>query len=161
MPAKADTEGYINYLAMCVERLSSCHQTLVDVKADLGHPLVRPAFRYAIVEYITLFSQSKDTHEPPRYIPVACVPTKHEVLHQKLKADRHQLHAHADMSVLERSLTFTDKRGLPITTTTFSHVDDLAELSNIDEFLDLIQGVRDNLFAERAKLLEALPSHQP
>lgn len=40
-------------------------------------------------------------------------------------------------------------------------VDNLAELSNIDEFLDLIQSVRNNLFAECAKLLETLPSHQP
>lgn len=32
--------------------------------------------------------------------------------------------------MLEGSLTFTDKRNLPITTTTFNHLGDLAELSN-------------------------------
>jgi len=49
-------------------------------------------------------------------------------------------------------------RGLPITTTTLNHVDVLNELKNIDEFIDLIQGVVDNLFAERLRLLAAFPN---
>ena len=61
------------------------------------------------------------------------------------------------MSVLDGSLNFTDMRGLPLTTTTLNHIDVLDELKNINEFIDLVQGVVDNLFAERLRLLVAFP----
>ncbi|SCX72616.1 hypothetical protein [Variovorax sp. EL159] len=158
MQTQSDPTGDIIHLAVCVERLSSCHLTLQDVRANLDHPLSGPAFRYAVVEYMTLFNQSKDGQGHPRRIPVGCVPVNHVALHERLKKTRNELLAHSDMSALDGSLDFKDIRGLPITTTTLTHADDLAELKNVDEFLDLIQTVRDNVFAKRATLLAGLPS---
>ncbi len=158
MPAPKDPNDDVIHLAVCAERLSSCHQTLQDVKASLDHPLSGPAFRYAVVEYMTLFNGSRDGRGHSRRVPDECIPANHLALHERLRTTRNQLLAHSDMSVLGGSLDFEDRRGLPITTTTLIHQDDLAELKNVDEFLDLVQGVRDNLFALRRVLLAALPA---
>lgn len=158
MPAQADFKEDIIHLAVCIERLSSCRQTLVDVQANLDHPLSGAAFRYAIVEYATPFNTSEDAQRKRRKIPASLVPSQYQVMHGRLISARNQLLAHADMSVLDGSLAFADMRGLPITTTTLNHVDVLNELKNIDEFIDLIQGVVDNLFAERLRLLAAFPN---
>ena len=156
MPVPKDPNDDIIHLDVCVERLSSCHVNLQDVKANLTHPLAGPAFRYAVVEYMTLFNQSKDGQGHSRKVPVDCIPANHVALHERLKKTRNQLLAHSDMSVLDGSLGFKDMRGLPITTTTLTHQDDLAELKNVDEFLDLVQSVRNYLFAERRARLAAL-----
>lgn len=157
MPAQADPKDDIIHLAVCVERVSSCRQTLVDVQASLGHPLSGAAFRYAIVEYATPFNTSEDAQRKRRKVSTSFVPSQYQVMHGRLISARNQLLAHADMSVLDGSLNFTDMRGLPLTTTTLNHIDVLDELKNINEFIDLVQGVVDNLFAERLRLLVAFP----
>ena len=161
MQAPKNPDDDIIHIDVCVERLSSCHLILQDVKANLNHPLSGPAFRYAVVEYMTLFNPSKDAQKHTRRISVDWIPSSHLALHERLKKTRNESLAHSDMSVLDGSLDFKELHGLPVTTTSLTHVDDLAELKNVDEFLDLIQGVRDNLFAERRKLLAALLNAQP
>lgn len=160
MPAPHNHNDII-HIDVCIERLASCHVTLRDVKINLKHPLSGPAFRYAVVEYMTLFNPSKDGQGLPRRIPVAWIPANYLSLHERLKKTRNQLLAHSDMSVLDGSLNLEEAGGLPVATTTLTHVDDLAELKNVDEFLDLLQAVRDKLFEERRKQVVALPNTQP
>jgi hypothetical protein len=60
MPVPKDPNDDIIHLDVCVERLSSCHVNLQDVKANLTHPLAGPAFRYAVVEYMTLIEPQRN-----------------------------------------------------------------------------------------------------
>ena len=159
MQTPKSPEDDLVHLAVCVERASSCHQVLQDVKADLTHPLAAPAFRHAIVEYMTMFNQSKDSQGNSRRIFAACVPANHVALHERLKKTRNELLAHADMSVLAGALEFTTNRTIP--TVILTHQDDMAEFKHIDEFLDLVQCVRNHLFAEYRRLSVILPSRLP
>ncbi|MGJ7596287.1 hypothetical protein ACSFBU_34730 [Variovorax sp. ZT5P30] len=106
-----------------------------------------------------MFNQSKDSQGNSRRILAACVPSNHVALHERLKKTRNELLAHADMSVLGGALEFTTNRATP--TVILTHQNDMAEFKHIDEFLDLVQCVRDHLFAEYRRLSAVLPSRLP
>ena len=63
------------------------------------------------------------------------------------------------MSVLAGALEFTTNRTIP--TVILTHQDDMAEFKHFDEFLDLVQCVRNHLFAEYRRLSVILPSRLP
>lgn len=144
------------HIDVCIGRLSNAHKTLRDVQRHAGHPLVGPAFQYALVEYCTTFSGSKVAGERPRKLDIRMVPLELRVLHNRILTARHQLLAHADLSILEGTVEFRLYEGRPATTTTLNHLDPLEELQNLGSILQLIEQVHLNLFVERRRLLASL-----
>lgn len=56
-----------------------------------------------------------------------------------------QLLAHADLSILEGSLTFREFERQPLTTTTMNYVGPLADLHRVDEIVSMVDQIMMNL----------------
>lgn len=144
------------HIDVCIGRLSNAHRTLREVQKHAGHPLMGPAFQYALVEYCTTFSTSKVAGERSRKLDIRMVPPELRGLHNRILTARHQLLAHADLSILDGTVEFRLYEGRPATTTTLNHLDPLEELPNLSSILHLIEQVHLNLFIERRRLLASL-----
>lgn len=149
------------HIDVCISRLGNCHQTLRDVRANRDHVLAGPAFQYALVEYCTAFTTSQAVDKRRRRLDDTMVPAELQALHNRILETRNQLLAHADMAILDGSISFRHFDGQLMTTTTLNHVDPLAELDNIDEILFLVESVQGKLFARRKARLDEVSLVEP
>ncbi len=135
-------ESYIHLLT-CIERLNSSRQTLKEIERNLSNPLVGPAFRYAIVEYCTVFTRSEGHYRWRNQLSDDLVPAAHRELHNRVLAARHTVHAHADLKPLDAQLCIDWIDGEKYVGLTKNHISVLEELENLSQLIDLIQCVLD------------------
>lgn len=139
----------------CLDRLRSVWKTLLAVKEAPSHPLAIPAFRFALVEYVTPHTTSVGKHAryklDDRYISPNYLP-----LHTRLVASRHQVHAHSDLVVLDPSLMFVDLYDQRLVATIQKGMLELKELENLDEILLLVEATIDSMSADRDRLASLL-----
>lgn len=160
MPSTLSDNDFI-HLEVCIGRLGNCHRTLLDVSRNYGHPLAGPAFQYALVEYCTVFNDSKGADKNRRRLENQMVPDESRALHERIVKARNQQHAHADMSILDGAVEFRQYEGAPISSTIMNHVDPLVELCNLDLIVALVEQVMGNVFVLRQEHLKACVSESP
>lgn len=141
-------EDFIHF-DICIDRLNSAWRTLTMIKEHSGHPLVGPAFRFALVEYATPYNRSDGVNKKRYYLDESYVPAEFLELHERLLASRDQIHAHADLTILEAKLSYTDLQGQRLVSTVRNNIHGLEELDNIDATIHLIEGTLRNMYADR------------
>jgi len=146
-------EEFIHF-HICINRFVSAWNTLKEVKANLAHPLVGSAFRFALVEYAIPYSKSEGEHKRSGHrLKTTYIPDEFMALHNRLLAARNKVHAHADLTLMSPTLSFIELDGQRLATVSGKHVDELEELRNIDEIILLIEATLHNMFndVERRK----------
>ena len=133
------------HLLVCIDRLNAAWRTLGEIASNPKHPLAGPAFRYALVEYATVFSRS-DGYQRRRTLSPECVPANHLALHQRIMAARHSIHAHADLTVLNARIEVGYINGHKHIGHIQDYIHGLEELPNLSHVSELIERVMDTVY---------------
>jgi len=150
-------EERFHHIATCISRLHSALETLRTIKAaSPDDPLIPPAFRFAIVEYVSAFTRSDgqvkknytlgDKHVPPKYLD----------LHKRLKTARNSVHAHSDLKIMSAQFKAIGTRANPAAEIRGCYINELKELQNIDQIISLINESINNMYVDRDTQLKAL-----
>lgn len=144
------------HLVTCISRLHSALETLRLVKAaSPDNPLIAPAFRFALVEYVSPYTKSNGQFK--KYtLALKYVPPEHLDLHHRLVTARHQVHAHDDLRISHPTFRATGTRANPSAEVTGTYVDELKELPSIDQLISLINDSIHNMYVDRDAQLKAL-----
>jgi hypothetical protein len=146
----AEHEEHIHLLT-CIDRLNSAWATLKTIENEVKNPLIGPAFRYALVEYATAFNNSEGIIQKRRKLKEDCVPLTYLQLHKRILDSRDQVHAHADLTVLESKLEIFKVNGKQAVMNGANYITGLEELTNILQIIQLIEGTLENLYSKRDK----------
>jgi hypothetical protein len=144
----AEHEEHIHLLT-CIDRLKSAWVTLKTIEKEAENPLIGPAFRYALVEYATAFNNSQGIIQKRRKLNEDCVPQPYFRLHKRILDSRDQIHAHADLTVLESKLEIFEVNGKQQVMNGANYITGLEELGNISLIIQLIEGVLRTLYSIR------------
>ena len=144
------------HLATCISRLHSALETLRTIKAcSPENQLVAPAFRFALVEYASAFTRSDGQHKKytldDRYVP-----PQYLDLHKRILTARHQVHAHTDLTIMNAKFRATGTKASPSAEVRSTHIDELKEISNIDQIIALLNESIGSMYVESEALLKAL-----
>lgn len=148
-------EAFVHF-EMCIERLNSAWRTLNMVKEYQGHPLVGPAFRFALVEYAIPYTKSEGTTKKNHSLGTRYVPKDFLPLHERLVTSRKKIQAHADLSVLDPRLSYTDLDGQRLVSIAQNNITGLEELQHVDDIIRLLEGTLENMYANRDGLKQEL-----
>jgi hypothetical protein len=144
----AEHEEHIHLLT-CIDRLNSAWATLKTIEKEVKNPLIGPAFRYALVEYSTAFNNSQGIIQKRRKLKEDCVPQPYLHLHKRILDSRDQIHAHADLTVLESKLEIFEINGKQEVMNGANYITGLEELGNISLIIQLIEGILRTLYLIR------------
>lgn len=144
------------HLATCISRLHSALETLRAIKASPpDNPLIPAAFQFALVEYASPFTRSDGQHK--KYVlDERHVPPQHLDLHKRVVKARHQIHAHTDLTIMNAKLQATGTKARPAAEVQGTYIDELKELSNIDQIVELINESVLSMYVDRDAQLTAL-----
>jgi hypothetical protein len=145
-------EQYIHFVAS-MENLNHAWLVLKEIKKCGGHPLISPAFQFALVEYAKPYRQSYGELRRHK-LDGRHVPPQHLDLHNRLLAARDRVHAHSDLTVMEAKLYVANTSHGLHASIVQNVIHRTEELSNIDAIIDLIEKTLDSMYVE-AKQLEA------
>ena len=139
------------HLLVCIDRLNSAWKTLRLIENHRGHPLVGAAFRYALVEYATAFTRSDGQFRKYKSLPLDCVPAQTTALHQRIIDARNEVHAHADLKVLEADIEVQYINGAKQVGQVQNYIHGIEELHNLRSIIELVEGVLENVYALQRK----------
>ena len=148
-------EAFIHF-DMSTERLNSALRTLNMVKEHQDHPLMGPAFRFALVEYAAPYTNSEGMTKKNHSLGTRYVPKDFLTLHERLVTSRKKIHAHADLSVRDPRLSYTDMGDQRLVSITQKNITGLEELQHIDDIIRLIERTLKNMYAQRDTLKQGL-----
>jgi hypothetical protein len=159
-----DQEEQFIHFASSIDKLNSAWQILKEIKQHKGHPLVAPAFQFALVEYSKPYTVSYGTEldakgKPERkyLLDEKHIPINHRALHDRLLISRKRIHAHDDLSVKEARLYVKNTQQGKFVGTVQNVIHGTEELSNIDAIIDLIEKTLENMYVEEKRLEALLP----
>lgn len=141
-------EEFIHF-DLCLERLAGAWRTLTAIKQDANHPLVGPAFRFALVEYAAPYTRSDGVHKSRYCLDKQYVPVEFLELHHRIVESRHQVHAHTDLRPLNSKLSFVDLPNQRLVSTSRNGIHGLEDLGNIDAIIVLVEKTISNMCADR------------
>ena len=131
-------EDFIHF-DTCIDRLQSAWTTLTMIKANLGHPLVGLAFRFALVEYATPYNRSDGVQNTRYRLDESHVPKDSLELHRRLLSSRSRIQAHADLTVLDAEVSYTELRGERLVSVSQNIITGLEELQSLDAIIRLVE----------------------
>jgi hypothetical protein len=150
------SEEQFIHIATCISRLHSAIETLRAIKAAApDNPLIAPAFRFALVEYVSPYTGA-DGQLKKYKLDHKYVPAEHLDLHNRIVSARHQVHAHSDLTIMNAKFKATGTRANPEAEVSGTHVDVLKELTNIDQIISLVNDSIHNMYVDRDAQLQAL-----
>lgn len=143
----------IAHFDICIDHLGNVWNTLKAIKEHSGHPLVGPAFRYALIEYSIPFACSEGTAIRRHRLDAKYVPEHFLELHKRIVSSRNQVLAHTDLSILEPQVSWSVVNGQRLLTRVQNNVSGLEELQNVDSILQLIEETLDRMLIAREELV--------
>ncbi len=149
-------EEKFHHLVTCISRLHSALETLRTIKAcSPDNPLIPPAFRFALVEYATAFTNSRGQlgkHKlDSRYVPPHSID-----LHERIVSSRDQVHAHSDLTIMNAEFKATGTKANPTAEMRGEYVDELKEFQNLDQIATLISESIHSMCIDQDSQLKAL-----
>ena len=156
-------EQYVHFVSS-VDKLNNAWRILQEIKRHRNHPLVGPAFQFALVEYSKPYTVSYgaelDAKGKPKHkhlLDEKYIPGSRRALHDRLLAARKKIHAHDDLSVKEAKLHVANTGYRRFVGIVQNVIYGTGELSNIDDIIDLIEQTLDSMYVEVKRLEAALP----
>lgn len=77
------------------------------------------------------------------------MPQEHLLLHKRILDARNQIHAHADINVLEAKFDIYKIEGKQYTNMVQNYIHGLEEFDNILQIIKMIEGILNNLYLKR------------
>lgn len=148
------SEEHYFHFSCCIDWLNECRSLLQRLKDDRDNPLREPAFRFALVLYAKPYRESRGNAVKKHRLDHSFVPPKFFALHKELMAERDQVHAHSDLTVLDARLSIHSYGTTRYALTVQNTLDQTKMIHKIDEIISLVENTLDKLIAE-VKLLEA------
>jgi len=150
------SEEQFIHLVTCIRRLFGALETLRAIKATSpDNPLIPPAFRFALVEYASPFTDS-DGQLKKYKLDQKYVPREYLDLHKRIVSARHQVHAHADLKIMKAEFRATGTQANPTAEVRGTYIDELKELPNIDQIIALLNESIQNMYVDRDAQLKEL-----
>jgi len=156
-------EQFVHFVSS-TDILNKARRILREIKRHKDHPLVSPAFQFAIVEYSKpyMVSYSAELNEKgkPKHkfsLDDKFIPANFLELHERLLKARNQIHAHDDLSVKEAKLYVTKGAQGKVVGAIQNKTICTEELNRIDEIIELVEKTLDNMYVEVKRLEAALP----
>ncbi|MEK7833454.1 MAG: hypothetical protein AAB401_20350 [Acidobacteriota bacterium] len=146
-----------------IGHLNSAWRILQEIKLHPNHPLVNPAFQFALIEYSKPYKVSygaePDNNGKPRKLSLdkRYIPANHSALHDRLIRARDTIHAHDDLGVKAPSVYVSATSSGMFVGLMQSVIHSTEELGNIDLIIDLIEQTLDRMYTESARLKALLP----
>lgn len=155
-------EQYI-HLESCIDSLEKARWTLLEVKKHPNHPLLGPAFQFAIIEYAKPYKTSFGAELNDKGRPVhtytiektlrdTCVPSEYLDLHKRLLTARDRILAHTDLGILDAKVHIATAPSGSYVSTIQNVVYGTEECSHIDEIIDLIERTLDRIDPESKRM---------
>jgi hypothetical protein len=156
-------EQYVHFVSS-IGKLNNAWRILREIKLHGDHPLVGPAFQFALIEYSKPYTVSYgtelDAKGKPKHkhlLDEKYIPGNHRALHSRLLTARNKIHAHDDLNVKEAKLHVAKTGHGKFVGTVQNIIYGSEELSNIDDIIDLIELTLDSMYVEAERLKAALP----
>lgn len=157
-------EKYIHFVSSS-DVLNKSRQTLKEIKSHKNHPLVGPAFQFALIEYskpyTTSFGAELDNKGNRKHrfcLDDEFVPEKFKELHSEIVTARKQIHAHDDLSVKEAKLYVSETEVEKMVGTIQNNIDPTEKLSKIDQIIEMIESTLPKMYDEIINLQKELPN---
>ena len=141
---------------ICIDHLGNAWSTLKAIQQHGGHPLVGPAFRFALIEYSMPYTGSKGIKKPRHRLDTKYVPEQFLELHSRILSSRHKVQAHADLSIFEPKISWSLVDGQRLIARVQNNVSGLEEMGQLESILKLIEGTLDRMFVAREELVREL-----
>jgi len=156
-------EQYVHFVSS-IDKLNNAWRILREIKRHRDHPLVGPAFQFALVEYskpyIVSYGAELDARGKPKrkyLLDETHIPGSHRALHDRLLTARKRIQAHDDLNVKEAKLHVANTGHGKFVGTVQNVIYGTEELSYIDDIIDLIEQTLDSMYVEVKRLEAALP----
>jgi hypothetical protein len=157
------TKEQIIHFKSSIERLNKAWQILQVIKSHPHHPLVSPAFQFALVEYSKPYTVSYgaelDSKGRPKHkysLDKRHIPGNHLALHDRLLDARKKIHAHDDLSVKEANLHVKKTTHGKFIGVVQNVIYGTEELQNLDAIIDLIEQTLESMYVEDERLEQQL-----
>lgn len=144
-------EEYI-YFVSTIRNLNEAWRILNAIKDSKENSLSRYAFKYALIEYSKPYKTSKGVIKQKYHLDTLHIPKQFLDIHKRIIDARDQIHAHADLTVMEAKLHIFNFQNNYYTMILENDIDDIEEMKNIDEIISLIEGTLDNMSPHLKKL---------
>jgi hypothetical protein len=158
------TEEEFVHLESSIDRLNYARWILLEIKQHTGHPLVAPAFQFALVEYSKPYLKSysaelnsKGKPKEEHKVDNKHIPGNHRTLHDRLLEARNRIHAHDDLGVKEAKLHVANTASGKFVGIVQNVIHGTEEFSNLDAIIDLIEQTLNSLHTEWEIQKAALP----
>lgn len=150
-----EQEEQFLHFASCISSLNNAWVIINKIKEQQDNPLMGPAFRFALIEYSKPYKASFGSK--CWKLDDSYVPDKMKALHKRIIDARDQIHAHADLTVLDAKLYVKEIEGHRFSGIVQNKISGLEELSNSDDIIILIEKTLDNMYVKEKELEAALP----
>jgi hypothetical protein len=141
---------------ICIDHLGNAWNTLKAIQQHGDHPLFGPAFRFALIEYSMPYTASEGIENPRHRLDTKYVPEQFLELHNRILSSRHKVQAHADLSILEPTISWSVVDGQCFIARVQNNVSGLEEIEHLESILKLIEGTLDQMFVAREELVREL-----
>lgn len=146
-----EEEEYLHFLA-CMDDFQNAWVILKDIEAAGEHPLVAPAFGYALVQYARPYIAAETVSGHRRILSQQYIPQIFLELHKNLVEERHKIHAHSDLRITKPQISLVSKFSETVLVTIGkNHILRFSTLRRIKEVISLIEGTLDNMFTDKIK----------
>jgi hypothetical protein len=150
-----EQEEHFVHFVSCITWLNNAWRLLNTIHTQPENPLVRPAFRFALVEYCKPYKPSHGINKKFK-LDTSLIPQEYLPLHERIITSRDQLHAHSDLTVMDAKLHIHEFMGQRYTLIPQNIIYDTEELPNLEEIVALIEASLDNMYIHEKVLENAL-----
>ncbi|MDX2039644.1 MAG: hypothetical protein SF097_00260 [Acidobacteriota bacterium] len=151
------------YFESSIDHLNRAWRILQEIKLHPNHPLVNPAFQFALIEYSKPYKVSYgaelDSKGKPRKLLLdkRYIPAKHSALHDRLIRSRDTTHAHDDLGIKDPAVYVSATPSGKFVGLGQRVIHGTEELSNLDLIIDLIEQTISEMCIESSRLEALLP----
>ena len=160
-----EEEEFIHFRS-CIERLNSARNILLLIQEHNDHPLVGPAFQFALIEYckpyLNSYGINVDSKGKPKTIKLdgSLVPKQYEELHCRIIAARNTINAHDDLTVKEPQLHVVPLEKERFVGILQNNISGTESFTNIADIISMIEMTLTAMYLEEARLEKLLPESE-
>lgn len=140
-----EQEEYLHFL-FCKRSLSDASKLFKEIKETHDHPLAEAAFGYGLMQYAAPYTVSKTITNRRLILCEDYIPEENIQLHREIMKERHQLHAHMDLSIFNPQFAGVEEiDGVVYSAFRSNHIIRFSKISKISEIVCLVDDTLANL----------------
>lgn len=150
----AQEEAFVHFVS-CITWLNNAWRILDTIRTQPENQLIGPAFRFALIEYCKPYKLSHGINKKFK-LDTSFIPQVRLPLHERIITSRDQVHAHADLTVMDAKLHVHEIMGQRYTLIPQNFISGTEELNDRSAIVGLIEATLDNMYVQQKVLERAL-----